>query len=59
MVEAIKTKLEPFGQVADNPVRTEIAELRVQRDRGILSETAFATRVAELLGALEFSLDRA
>jgi hypothetical protein len=51
--EIVKTKLEPFGHPGENPVRAEIARLREQRDDGIMSETDFAVRVAELLGAFE------
>jgi hypothetical protein len=44
------SKLRDFGQRNDHDlVRGKIARLREQRDAGELSETAFATRVAELL----------
>jgi hypothetical protein len=44
------SKLRDFGQRDDhNLVRGKIARLREQRDAGELSETAFATRVAELI----------
>jgi len=36
-----------------NPVRDEIGVLRASRDAGAISETEFACRVADLLGALD------
>jgi hypothetical protein len=54
--EHIETKVRDFGQrETHNPVRDEIARLREQRDAGRLSETDFATRVAELLGSTDFA----
>jgi hypothetical protein len=49
----LETKVREFGQPDYNPVRDEIARLREQRDAGQLSETDFATRVAELLGSAD------
>ena len=44
------SKLRDFGQRDDHDlVRGKFATLREQRDAGELSETAFATGVAELL----------
>jgi hypothetical protein len=54
--ERLETKVRDFGQrQAPNPVRDQIARLREQRDAGELSETDFATRVAELLGSTDFA----
>jgi hypothetical protein len=53
----LETKVRDFGQrETHNPVRDEIARLREQRDAGALSETDFATRVAELLGSTDFGV---
>ena len=55
-LEDLEAKVRDFGQRdTHNPVRDEIAQLRRQRDSGELSETDFATRVAELLGSTEFA----
>jgi hypothetical protein len=52
----LETKVRDFGQrETENPVRSQIARLREQRDAGELSETDFATRVAELLGSTDFA----
>jgi hypothetical protein len=48
----MKEKVSAFGQPDGSPVRDEIAALRRSRDAGALSETDFAVRVAELLGAV-------
>jgi hypothetical protein len=56
-IDAAQTqaKLEPFGQTdtGDSSVRDEITTLRAQRDAGELTETDWAVRVAELLGAVD------
>lgn len=51
--DEIKTKLDPFGKVAHNPVRDVIAELREMRDAGSLSNTDYVNEVAALLGTSE------
>jgi hypothetical protein len=51
--KAIKTKLDPFGKVAHNPVRDMIAELREMRDAGTLSDADYVNEVAVLLGTSE------
>jgi Short C-terminal domain len=54
--EHLETKVRDFGQrETGNPIRDEIALLRQRRDAGELSETEFATRVAELLGSTDFA----
>lgn len=52
-VEEMRSKVEAFGQPAHNPVRDQIAELRRQRDAGVMTMTDYALTVAELLGAIE------
>jgi hypothetical protein len=51
----VQAKLQPFGQTdaSDNSVRDQITTLRAQRDAGELTETDWAVRVAELLGAVD------
>jgi hypothetical protein len=51
----MQAKLQPFGQTGagNSSVRDEIATLRAQRDAGELTETDWAIRVAELLGAVD------
>jgi len=52
-VARVIEKVQEFGQVDDNPVRDEIAELRKEREAGRLSDSDWACRVAELLGAVD------
>jgi hypothetical protein len=53
-VARLETQVADFGHApAHNPVRNEIARLRRERDAGAMTETDFATRVAELLGAVD------
>jgi hypothetical protein len=52
--KVIGAKIAEFGHDARaNRVRTGIARLRAQRDAGELDDTAWAVKVAELLGAVD------
>ena len=52
--EQIKARLSPFGETtAHNPVKAQIADLKGLRDRGAVSASDYAARVADLLGTSE------
>jgi hypothetical protein len=55
--EQIKARLSPFGETsAHNPVKDQIADLQGLRDRGAVSASDYAARVADLLGTPESAL---
>jgi hypothetical protein len=56
-VETIKEKLDGFGETAANPVRTQIADLRVLRDASSLTHADYAVMVSALLGAVDAGAD--
>ena len=57
MSTAIKEKLDGFGETAANPVRAQIADLRVLRDASSLTHADYAVMVAALLGAVDAAAD--